>query len=444
MAALAGGCATPPIDRFLLQTASAPVRLEGGRGPLTHAQSRAILEDLKKRSPETGIFETHVAIEESLAGSPLSVGNKVVLLEDGPATYRSMLAAIGAARHHVHLETYIYEDDDVGRQFAAALVARRKAGVKVRLIYDSLGSSKTPREFFQQLEAAGIEVVEYNPFTPNLARFNNRDHRKLTIVDGKVAFLGGINISGVYSQGSGSGSGSRDPPFEERAWRDTQVRIEGPAVAELQRAFLEQWESQKKEKPDDKAFFPALQPVGKEIVRAIATKPSEGLNASYVALISAIQSAETEVIITNAYFVPHPELRGALEDAARRGVKVRLVLPSRSDHWLVFNAGRAYYEDLLEAGVRIYERKHRLLHTKSACVDGVWCTVGSTNLDWRSLAYNDELNAVVLGPEFAAQMSALFEKDVSQCEEILREHWRNRPLPDRLREVTARAWARLL
>lgn len=443
MAALAGGCATPPIDRYLLHTASTPVRLEGGRGPLTHAQSRAILEDLKKRSPETGIFETHVAIEEQLAGSPLIVGNKAVLLEDGAATYRSMLAAIGAARHHVHMETYIFEDDEVGNQFAAALIARRKAGVKVRLMYDSVGSNNTSKEFFKQLEAEGIEVVEFNPLTPNLARFNNRDHRKLTLIDGKVAFLGGINISSVYSQ-SGSGSASRDRPFEERAWRDTQVRIEGPAVAELQRAFLEQWESQKNEKPDDKAFFPTLQPVGKEIVRPLASKPSEGLNASYVALISAIRSAETEVIITNAYFVPHPELRGALEEAARRGVNVRLVLPSRSDHWLVFNAGRAYYEGLLEAGVKIYERKHRLLHAKSACVDGAWCTIGSTNLDWRSLVHNYELDAVVLGPEFAAQMKALFEKDVNLCEEITAERWRNRPIADRLREAAARAWARFL
>jgi cardiolipin synthase len=443
VAALLGACATAPIDRFLLQTEGTHVRLEGKGGPLSYAQSRAILQDLKNRSPDSGFLESHVAIEESLAGTPLSVGNQVTLLEDGPATYRAMLAAIGAARNHIHMETYIFDDDDTGKQFAAALVARRKAGVKVRLMYDSLGSSSTPKEFFKELEAGGVEVAAFNPLITSMTEFNHRDHRKLTIVDGKTAFLGGINISGVYSQGSGSAA--RDEPFEKRPWRDTQVRIEGPVVADLQRAFLEQWESQKKEKPDDKAFFPALQQQGKHIVRIIATTPAkEGLNAAYVTLISAIQSAENEINITNAYFVPHPELRAALIEAARRGVKVRLVLPSRSDHWLVFNAGRAYYEELLEAGVKIYERNNRMLHTKSASVDGVWCTVGSTNLDWRSLVYNDELNAVVLGPEFAAQMNALFEKDISLSEEIKKEDWHHRPLADRLRELTARVWARML
>ena len=447
MALLVGACATPPIDRYLLQSERETVRIEGARGPLSYAQSRAILQTLKQRAPQAGVLEAHVAVEEALTGTPLSVGNKVVLLEDGPATYRSMLEAIRGARHHIHLETYIYDDDDVGHEFARALAERRKAGVQVRLIYDSVGSSATPKEFFKKLEADGIEVVEFNPFTPNLARYNNRDHRKLLVVDGKVAFLGGINISGVYSpggKGSRGSGGSSDPPFEERPWRDTQVRLEGPVVADLQRAFLDQWESQKKTKPDDKAFFPTLAPQGNHLVRAIASKPKEGLNASYVALISAIHSAEKEVNITNAYFVPHPELRQALIEAARRGVNVRMVLPSRSDHWIVFNAGRAYYDELLEAGVKIYERNYRLLHTKTACVDGVWCTVGSTNLDWRSLVHNDELNAVILAPEFAAQMGRNFERDVAQSEEIKREYWRRRPLVDRLREVSARAWARFL
>lgn len=414
---------------------------------MSYAQSRAVLETLKQRAPQAGVLEAHVAVEEALTGTPLSVGNKVVLLEDGPATYRSMLAAIRGARHHVHLETYIYDDDDVGHEFARALAERRKAGVQVRLVYDSVGSSATPKEFFKGLEANGIEVVEFNPFTPNLARYNNRDHRKLLVVDGKVAFLGGINISGVYSPGGSKGSrasGGSDPPFEERPWRDTQVRLEGPVVADLQRAFLDQWESQKKSKPEDKAFFPTLTPQGNHLVRAIATKPAQGLNASYVALISAIHSAEKEVNITNAYFVPHPELRAALAETARRGVKVRLVLPSRSDHWLVYHAGRAYYDELLDAGVKIYERNYRLLHTKTACVDGVWCTVGSTNLDWRSLVYNHELNAVVLAPEFAAQMGANFERDIAQSEEVTPDSWRRRPVSDRLKELTARAWARLL
>ena len=230
-----------------------------------------------------------------------------------------------------------------------------------------------------------------------------------------------------------------------RPWRDLQVRLEGPVVIDLQHAFQAQWEKWKKEPLKDTALYPDVKAPGKHLVRAIAASPSsKGLNPSYVALISAIESAETEVLITNAYFVPHPQLLQALQDAARRGVKVKLVLPSKTDNAVVYHAGRSFYTDLLEAGVRIYERKSRLLHAKSAVIDGVWSTVGSTNLDWRSLAYNDELNAVVLGPEFGAQMQGIFAKDVSNSEEITLEKWRSRPFEDRVKEMAAKAWSQLL
>ena len=395
-----------------------------------------------------------MALEEALAGNPLSTGNKVVLLEDGARTYADMLATIRAAKQSLHMETYIFEDDEVGQQFAAALGERVRAGVKVKLLYDAVGSARTPPEFFKGLAGAGIEVAQFNPFGPagmilkGPVELNHRDHRKLTIVDGRIAYLGGINISAVYSPG-GSLSAPRvdhDPPFEQRPWRDTQVRIEGPVVADLQRAFLKQWARVRKEAvPEGKEYFPALAARGPTIVRAIEGAPSEdGVNVLYVALISAIEHAEKEVRITNAYFVPSRELVAALEGAARRGVDVRLVLPSRTDSWLTFHAGRSFYEDLLEAGVKIYERKNRLLHAKTATIDGVWSTVGSTNLDWRSLADNDELNAVVLGPDFAAQLGAMFEKDAGDSTEITREAWRRRPFKDRVREAAAVAWARLL
>jgi cardiolipin synthase len=451
---VAAACAVPDIDRFLLTTEPVSVRLEGARGPLTRAQSEKILADLKKRSPDSDVLVHHVAIEEALAANPLTVGNKVTLLEDGQATYPAMLAVIRAAKHHVHLETYIFDDDEVGRTFAAALTERAHAGVKVRVIYDAVGSNKTPREFFERLAAGGVEVREFNPTTPDrLLMLNHRDHRKLTLVDGRVAFLGGINISSVYGTvRSGSGSGPRrhdedeGKPFAERPWRDTQVRIEGPVVADFEDAFLNQWARLRKEPViTDKAYTPQLKPVGNDLVRAIAGAPSEQeINPMYVALISAIDNAERSVHITNAYFVPHRDLVKALERAARRGVDVKLVLPGRTDSWLAFNAGRSFYEDLLEDGVKIYERKARLLHAKTATIDGVWSTVGSTNLDWRSLVYNDELNAVVLGPEFAAQMEALFAKDIADSTPITREDWAQRPLQARVREISARFWAMLL
>jgi cardiolipin synthase len=288
------------------------------------------------------------------------------------------------------------------------------------------------------------------------ARIQHRDHRKLLLVDGRVAFIGGINISSVYggmsgplgSGGAASRSGGRmgsrgDPMLsDERPWRDLQAQIEGPVVADFQRAFVQQWEKAARQKLDGAAYFPALQPQGAHVVRAMADSPTEnGANTLYVALISAIENSETEVRIINAYFVPHPQLRTALQDAARRGVDVRLILPGRSDVPLVYYAGRSYYEDLLEAGVKIFERRSRVLHAKSATIDAVWSTVGSTNLDWRSLLYNDELNAVILGVDFARQANAVFAKDIAESDLITPEQWRKRPLAERLKEAAARAWA---
>jgi len=300
-------------------------------------------------------------------------------------------------------------------------------------------------------------VVAYNPLSAttvltDATRLNHRDHRKLTIVDGRVAFLGGINISSVYtassSPGSSGSSGSSKPkpkqqPFDT-PWRDTQVRLEGPVVADLQRAFIANWESQSKQKVEGAGLYPKLQPQGRELVRAIPASPDQGPNPLYVALISAIESADTAVNLTIAYFVPHVELMAALKAAAARGVRVRIILPSRTDSWLVFNAGRSFYDEMLEAGIQVFERRDRLLHSKTASIDGVWATVGSTNLDWRSLVFNDELNAVVLGPEFAAQLDAAFEQDIAHSQAITLAQWEHRPLADRMREVVARAWAHML
>jgi cardiolipin synthase len=478
--ALAASCATvPDLDREILARPREPVQVRGAHGVLSREASTRLLEDLARRSPDTSVLDRHAAIEQALAGTPLSLGNKATLLQDGRATYGAMLSAIHAARSSIHLEMYIFEAGDIGREFAAALAERRRAGVQVRVLYDSVGSKDTPKEFFDGLRGQGIEVSEYNPVSgakllEKGLELQHRDHRKLMVVDGRIAFLGGVNISKTYgpaprgpggstpsgpsgasvpsgggasggARGEGAKAGDPDPPFEDRPWRDTQLRLEGPVVAQLQRLFLEQWARQRKEEPlAGAAYFPKLAPAGSEVVRAIAGSPDDGVDALYVALISAIENAEMRVRITNAYFVPAKELREALENAARRGVDVRLVLPSRSDSWLVTQAARSYYDELLASGVKIYEREGRILHAKTASIDGVWSTVGSTNLDWISLLHNDELNAVVLGPDFAAAMERAFDDDVSHSSEVTLARWRDRSLVDRAKEAAARAWARLL
>ncbi|HEX7811376.1 MAG TPA: cardiolipin synthase [Burkholderiales bacterium] len=448
---LLAGCATsslPDIER-MEQRAGGTVQLEGAHGPLSEKQSAAVLENLRKRNGDPSILDRHVAIEEAAVTSPLVVGNKATLLQDGPATYKAMFAAIRKARNHVNFETYIIEDDDVGRDFTDLLIATRKKGVTVNVIYDSLGSLNTPKEFFDRLRESGISVVEFNPINPLSAKkdwsLNNRDHRKLLIVDGRIAFLGGINISNVYSGGSApSGkkvarkkqeNGKTAPP-----WRDTHVQVEGPVVGEFQKLFMQTWEKQGGEPLPDAAYFPKLEVRGKEIVRAVGSASDEAYSQIYVTLVSAINAAENHILITNAYFVPDDQLLEALQAAARRGVDVKLLLPSHTDFWAVFHAGRAHYTDLLKAGVKIYERQGRLLHSKSAAIDGVWSVVGSTNLDWRSFLHNNEIDAVILGDEFAAQMQAMFDKDLEKSKAIDLETWKKRPVSDRLKEWTAGWW----
>ena len=442
------GCSSlPTIVPDLARRPGPPVPLQDASGPLSAARSKAVLGDLADRSQQTDIFIRHLAREEAIVGSPLTTGNQVVLLQDGPSTYQAMYAAIMAARDHINMETYILDDDEVGQRFAQALIAKQQQGVQVNLIRDSVGTLNTPVAFFQEMADSGIQVLEFNPINPLMTRkewtLNRRDHRKLLVVDGRTAFLGGINISGVYS-GSSFRIGSRAKPSggpdDRLVWRDTDLQLRGPVVAEFQKLFIAAWEDQNGPPLAARNYFPPPENAGRQVVRAIGSSPDEPYSLIYVTLLSAIASAETSVQLTNAYFAPDPQLLDALEAAARRGVDVKLILPSEADSWLVFHAGRNYYDRLLHAGVKLFERHGVLLHSKTAFIDGVWTTVGSTNLDWRSFLHNHELNAVVLGSEFGNQVQVMFDKDLAGSEEITLEEWRRRPLNLRLKELFARVW----
>ncbi len=444
--ATAVGCTSlPTIVPDMAPSPARSAQMAGAHGILTPQQSKAVIDRLKSRSQETNIFERHLALEESIVGSPLMTGNTVVLLQDGPATYQSMFAAIRNARDHINMETYIIEDDEVGNRFADALIEKQAQGVAVSLIYDSVGTFQVPSTFFKRLSDNGIKLLEFNPVNPLTAKkgweVNQRDHRKLLIVDGGTAFLGGINISSVYSGGSFS-TRSRQRPGTTgiQPWRDTHLQVTGPVVSEFQKMFLATWEKQKGEALAPANHFPQHAGKGTEVVRAIGSSPDEPFSLIYATLISAINNAETSVFLTNAYFVPDPQLLTALKDAVKRGVDVQIIVPGHTDSWLVFHAGRAHYTELLDAGVKIHERRDALLHSKTALIDGVWSTVGSTNLDWRSFLHNDEVNAVILGQAFGTQMRAMFEKDRAASHIITPEQWQQRSLSDRMKETAAGIW----
>ena len=443
LALLAACSSLPTIVPDMVHSPGEPVQLDGTHGPLSPERSKAILERLSAGGAETNIFDLHLAVEEAVVGSPLSAGNKVELLQDGPSTYQAMLAAITAATDHINMETFILEDDEVGQRFAAELIVKQQEGVQVNLMYDSVGTLGTPKAFFSELAEGGVDLLEFNPVNPMTAKadweVNRRDHRKLLIVDGRIAFLGGINISSVYSGGSLS-QNSKVRPGGELPWRDTDLQIEGPVVAELQKLFIKTWIKQKGEPLIPRNYLPLLEPKGNEVVRAIGSSPEEPYSLIYATLISALRSAQSEIWLTNAYFVPDPQLLTALKQAVARGVDVRLVLPSSTDSWLVFHASRANFSELLEAGVKLYERRGALLHVKTAVIDGVWSTVGSTNLDWRSFLHNYEVNAVVLGNEFGERMRTAFQEDQANSNEITLHQWRRRSLLVRAKELAARIW----
>jgi cardiolipin synthase A/B len=415
-------------------------QLVGSGGKLSPARSRAILSREQQGAHAQELIEKTVAFMEALSGHPLTAGNKISLLVDGPATYDAMLKAIGEAKDHINFETFIFSDDEVGQEFAELLMRKQAEGVQVNLIYDAVGSMSTPSAFFQRLRDAGVNVLEFNPINPLKVRkrllATQRDHRKVVVVDGKIAFTGGVNISNVYYGSSFSADGG--PNNSKEGWRDTHIQIEGPAVAELQRSFLQTWRYQKGPPLAERAYFPHLEAKGTALVQVIPSYRGETHRLAYIMYVAAIERARYSIDLTTPYFVPDHQMRKAITEAAKRGVDVRIVLPGSSDSNLTLYAGRSFYSDLLESGVRLYELRNRMLHAKTAVVDGVWATVGSANMDLWSFLRNNEINVIVVGKDFADKMEDLFEQDVSASQEVTIEEWSHRSLIDRVKQMFSR------
>jgi cardiolipin synthase A/B len=419
--------------------------IRSAKGFLSSQQSRALMERLKRTVDPTDLLERQIDVMESVSGSPLIKGNRVTLLIDGPATYAAMFKAVKGAKDNINIETFIFEDDETGRKFADLLLKKQSEGVRVNLIYDSVGSFSTPRSFFTRLRDGGIQVLEFNPVNPLKAhgrwRLIHRDHRKILIADGKLAITGGVNISQVYSAGL---SGRERDEGKAIRWRDTDVQIEGPAVAEFQKLFLETWKDQEGLELAGGDYYPDLKEVGNDLVEVIGSTPGEMNRTTFIMYVSAITFSENSVHLTSAYFTPDEQTLKALIGAAGRGVDVKMILPSRSDSAIAFYAGRYYYSDLLKSGVKLYERCNAILHAKTAVIDGVWSTVGSTNMDFWSFLNNDEVNAIILSRAFAAEMEEMFTGDLSESDQVLWEEWKKRPLFPRIREWLAHLFAHWL
>ena len=412
-------------------TAQEPRQIVSVKGLLSPKQSKALMERLQQSVDATDMLQRYSAVIESVSESPLTKGNKVTLLVDGAATYAAMFKAVENARDHIHIETYTIEDieDETGRKFADLLLQKQAEGLQVNLIYDSLGNYATPIAFFQRLRDGGIQVVEFNPKNPFKThgkwRLTTSDHRKILIVDGRVAITGGINITQGYSSGP---SGAGDEKGAQMPWRDTDVQIEGPAVAEFQKLFFDTWQRQQGATLSGRNYFPDMKEQGNTLVRALGSTEGETNRTTFIMYVAAITFAEHSLHMTNAYFAPDSQIIEALTDAAKRGVDVKIILPGMTDRSLALYAGQYHYSDLLKSGVKLYKRRNVLLHAKTLVIDGVWSTVGSTNMEWWSFSTNDEVNAVILSREFATEMEKMFAGDLAESEEIRWEAWKERPL----------------
>ncbi len=444
---LGSGCATlPKVSEKIQEVPDArAIRIASAEGMLSPEHSKALMDRLQHLAGPTAILDRHVAVMESVSRSPLIKGNKVTLLVDGPATYAAMFEAIQSARDHINVETFTIEDDETGRTLADLLLQKQAEGVQVNLVYDSVGSFNTPPSFFQRLRDGGIRVVEFNPINPLKAhgrwRLTRRDHRKVLIVDGRLVITGGVNISQVYS---GNLSGREGDQGAQIPWRDTDVQIEGPVVAVFQKLFRDTWQKQKGPELSGRNYFPELKEEGHALVQVVENTPGERNRLTFILYVSAIIFAENTVHLTNAYFVPDAQTVKALTDAAERGVDVKIILPQITDSPLAMYAGHYYYSDLLKSGVKVYERRNAVLHAKTAVIDGVWSTVGSTNLDFWSFLDNDEINAVILNLRFAGDMENRFAKDLAESDQIRWEEWKERPLFPRLREWFAHLFSHWL
>jgi len=374
--------------------------------------------------------------------SPLTANNSVKLLVNGENKFPEVLKALGEAKNHIHIEYYIYEDDNIGKTIESILIRKVKEGVAVRFIYDDFGSRAIRRKLVKRLKNGGVKVFPFSKiiFIAFANRLNYRNHRKIIVVDGKTAFTGGINVSDRYINDGNN--------TNKLFWRDTHLRIDGPGVKYLQYLFLCDWNFCAKDsvQPDEE-YFPRekyFSVSANKVVQIAASGPDSDIPTIMFSLLQAINLATKEILITTPYFIPGNSLIDALIIAALSGISVKLLVPGISDSRLVNLAARSYYDDLLTAGVDIYQYKKGFVHAKTMVTDGSTSIIGTANMDQRSFDFNFEVNAIVYDPETANQLRSIFFEDLKNAERIDVTAWKQRPWYKLLIEQTARLISPLL
>ncbi|MGI6226199.1 MAG: cardiolipin synthase [Peptococcales bacterium] len=406
--------------------------------------SKIIKDEVKLINEGQKFIEEHIPQKKRLinliinsACAPFTANNRTEVLNNGSDTYQNFLEAMEKAQHHIHLEFYIFRDDNIGTHIQKLLIKKAREGVEVRLIYDGYGSLNLDKNFLAELETNGVKTVCFSPlFIPiRNKRIDYRNHRKILVVDGKIGFVGGINIGDEYLGKS----------TEFSYWRDTHLRLEGDSVKFLQQIFLQDWCFAAKEKIEGPKYYPPCNNVlGKQLIQIAASGPDSPWESIMQMYFSMIATAEKSIYLTTPYFIPNESIHMALKNAALSGLDVRIIIPGKPDSKFVLWASISYLNRLLEAGVRVYQYQKGFIHAKTLVVDSLVSSIGTANMDVRSFKLNFEVNAFVYNENVSKKLEEDFFNDLNNCKEINYNDYKNRPLWEKFLESLARLFSPLL
>ncbi|TGE32898.1 cardiolipin synthase [Desulfosporosinus sp. Sb-LF] len=368
--------------------------------------------------------------------APLSRNNRITVLTNGEEKFQALIRDLESAQDHIHMEYYIFRADQIGKEIQGLLIRKSRSGVKVRMIFDGLGSHNLPKTFLRALTEAGIEIGWFFPlqFPQLIGTLNYRNHRKLVVIDGKTGYLGGINVGDEYL--------SRDPKFG--FWRDTHLRLEGESVQTLQETFLNDWYFITHKEITEERYYPPLEPFGESLTQVIAGGPDSKRESMKELFFTILATAQKEILLTTPYFIPDESMIMALKSAALSGIIVKVLVQGKPDHKIPYLASSSYYEDLLSAGVEIYRYQKGILHCKVLTVDEQICIVGSANFDIRSFQLDFELSAMLYSSELATRLNKDFTLDLMDSIRVDREDHANRPVWQKIKEANARLLSPLL